>query len=195
MRTLLVCAAVFGLSLPALADNDGQPSRHGLGGASRLATLGSPMKIGVVDFNKVFTETQTARVDRAELDQLMSKKQSEVDSRKVALERARAELATRASSMDAIARAKREAELDLEAASLKQLFTDAQALVQKRERELSGRVVADAKALAPEIAQAHGVTLVLGAAEALLWAAPTVEQVDLTTELARALDRRMASKQ
>ena len=94
--------------------------------------------------------------------------------------------------MDAVAHSRREAELDAEAAALKKLFDDAQAMVNARERELSNRVVADARALAPELARVKGISLVLGAAEALLWAAPSVVQVDLTAEIARALDRRLA---
>jgi outer membrane protein len=151
-------------------------------------------RIGVIDFDKLFNETRTAHADRAELDALLTKKQDELDLRKEALKKARTELAAAVRTMDAVARARREAELDAEAAALKKLFEDAQTLVNARERELSKRVFDDARSLAPQLAQEKGLTLVLGAAEALFWTAPSVVKVDLTAELGRALDQKLAEK-
>jgi Skp family chaperone for outer membrane proteins len=160
--------------------------------ASIPAWAAPSTKVGVIHFDQLFNNTQTAKLDRAELDQLTAAKQTEVDQRKSQLARARAELASAAPRMDAVAHSRREAELDAEAAGLKKLFEDAQATVNARERELSNRVVADARQLAPELAREKGISVVLGAAEALLWSAPTVVQVDLTAEIARALDHRLA---
>jgi Skp family chaperone for outer membrane proteins len=157
-----------------------------------LTASAAPVKIGVINFEKLFTETETAKIDRAELDSLMSKKQSEVDLRKNALVEARQKFAS--AKLDGVARARREAELDAEAAAVKKLFDEAQVLVNQRERELSGRVVADAKSIAPDVAHKQGITLILGAAEALLWSAPSVVQVDLTGEIGRELDRRLANR-
>src|SRR3989442_678881 len=98
----------------------------------------------------------------------------DIDLRKTALEHARRELAAAARTLDGIARARREAELDAEAAAVKKLFTDAQEAVNLRERELANKVLGDAKIIAPEVAKQRGLTLVLGAAEALLWTAPSV---------------------
>jgi Skp family chaperone for outer membrane proteins len=159
-----------------------------------LTALAAPVKVGVIDFEKLFTETRTAQVDKAELDRLLSTRQKEVDLRKEVLKKARTELVAAAKTMDAVARARREAELDAELAALKKLFDDAQTEVNARERELSARVVTDAKLIAPELARQKGILLVLGAAEALFWTAPSVVQVDLTAEIARALDQRLALK-
>jgi Skp family chaperone for outer membrane proteins len=159
-----------------------------------LTVLAAPVKVGVIDFEKLFTETKTARVDKAELDRLLTTKQTEVDLRKATLQKARAELVAAAKTMDAVARARREAELDAENAALKKLFEEAQTLVNARERELTNRVVSDAKLIAPELAKQKGILMVLGAAEALFWTAPSVVQVDLTAEIARALDQRLALK-
>jgi outer membrane protein len=159
-----------------------------------LTAFAAPIKVGVVDFDKLFKQTETARVDKAELDSLLRKKQVEVDVRKSALETSRRELASAPRTLDGVVRARREAELDAEAASLKKLFQDAQAFVDERERELTQRMLADAKAIAPSVAQEKGITLVLGAAEALLWSAPSVIQIDLTGEIGRALDRRLGTR-
>ena len=150
--------------------------------------LAAPIKLGIVDFDHVFSQTEASKVDRQELTKLMAQKQAEVDRGKAKLEADRAELAERAQKLDAVARQKREAELDLEQQALHKLFDEAQAAVQARERELSKRVVDDARALAPEIGREHGVDAILGAAEALLWTAPNVVKVDLTAEVSRALD-------
>jgi Skp family chaperone for outer membrane proteins len=107
----------------------------------------------------------------------------------VKVARLQSELAEARPKLDPVARAKREAAVDAEAAVLKQLYEDAQRAVQARERELSGRVIADAKNVAPGIARSRGIDVVLGAAEVLLWTAPSVVRVDLTGEVARALDQ------
>ncbi len=160
-----------------------------------LSAMAAPStRIGVIDFDKLFTDTRTARIDRAELDALLTKKQAEVDLRKEALKKARNELAAAARTMDGVARARREAELDAEQAALKKLFDDAQTLVSSRERELSKRVVDDARTIAPQLAQEKGLTLVLGAAEALFWSAPSVVKVDLTAEIGRVLDQKLAER-
>jgi outer membrane protein len=147
------------------------------------------VRVGVVDFNKIYTETETSKRDRAELDRLVAQRQAEVDRERQKVAGLQAELEKAKPTMDPVARAKQEASVDVEVAALKKLFEEAERAVNARERELSGRVVADAKELAPEIAKSHGLDLVLGATEALLWSAPSVVQVDLTGEVAHALDK------
>jgi outer membrane protein len=151
--------------------------------------LAHQTRVGVVDFNKIYTQTATAKRDRAELDKLMAAKQAEVDAKRAKVSRMQADLEQARPRLDAVDRARRENEVDAERGALKQLFEAANKQVSARERELSGRVLADAKTLAPEVARQHGLDLVLGAAEALLWSAPSVAQVDLTDEVAHALDR------
>src|SRR5579871_1214909 len=110
--------------------------------------LAAPLKIGVVDFEHVFSGTEASKIDRQELAQLMAEKQKIVDVEKAKVERDRADLALRAQSMDPLARQKREAEIDLEQEALHKLFEQAQQAVQARERELSKRVIDDARAIA-----------------------------------------------
>ena len=71
-----------------------------------LTAFASPIKVGVIDFDKLFTQTRTAQVDKAELDSLLHKKQGEVDLRKTALETARRELASAVRTLDGVARAR-----------------------------------------------------------------------------------------
>jgi outer membrane protein len=153
---------------------------------------GAATRVGVVDFEKLFSSTERARADRAELDKLMAEKQSLVDARKHKLDAASADLEHASATMDPVARAKREAELDVERAALRKQFEAAQTEVQTRERTLSRLVVEEAKRLMPELARARGLEVVLGAVEALMWSAPDVVQVDLTQEIARALDEHRA---
>jgi outer membrane protein len=146
-------------------------------------------KVGVVDFAKIYTDTDTAKKDRAELDQMMRQRQASVDAAKAKVNKMQSDLQAAKPKLSPGDLAKREAELDLESAALRKLFEEAEKAVNERERELSGKVIADAKQLAPGIAREHGVSLVLGAAEAILFAAPSVVQVDLTGEVAQAIDR------
>jgi Skp family chaperone for outer membrane proteins len=175
LGALLLCSTAA-LAAPALA-------------APAPATAPA-QKIGVVNFEKIFDETARSRADRGDLMKMLADRQAEVDAKKHALEAERAQLARDQTRMDPVARARREAQLDAEEGALRKLFESAQDAVQKHERALSRQVIDDARALAPEIGRAHGVTVILGAAEALLWAAPDVVQVDLTAEIARALDGR-----
>jgi outer membrane protein len=151
--------------------------------------LAAETRVGVVDFAKIYSDTETARRDRAELDQLMADKQAAVDAAKAKVARLQSDLAAAKPTLDPPTRARREAEVDVEAAALRKLFEEAEQAVSARERELSGRVISDAKQVAPAIAKEHGLALVLGASEAILWAAPSLVQVDLTGEVAQALDR------
>ncbi len=151
--------------------------------------LAHTTRVGIIDFAKIYSDTDTAKHDRAELEKLMRDKQVEVDARKAKVAALQADLEKAKPKLDTVTRAKREAEVDAEIGALKQMFEAAQKSVAARERELSGRVVADAKNLAPTVAKKHGVDLILGAAEALLWSAPAVVQVDLTGEVAQALDQ------
>jgi Skp family chaperone for outer membrane proteins len=146
-------------------------------------------RVGVVDFAKIYTETATAKKDRAELDLMMKQKQAAVDAEKAKVARLQSELQTTRNKLSPGDVAKREAEVDVESAALRKLFEEAEKAVNDRERELSGRVISDAKQLAPDIAKQHNLSLVLGATEAILWAAPSVVQVDLTGEVAQAIDR------
>jgi Skp family chaperone for outer membrane proteins len=156
--------------------------------------LATETRIGVVDFAKIYSDTETAKKDRAELDKLMADKQAAVDASKAKLSKMQTELSASSAAMNPAARAKREAELDVESAALRKLFDEAEKAVNARERELSGRVITDAKQLAPGIAKQHGLSLVLGATEAILFAAPSVVQVDLTGEVAQALDKLRPTK-
>ena len=151
--------------------------------------LAHQTRVGVVDFAKIYNDTDTARRDRAELQKMIAAKQAEVDARRAKVSAMQADLERARPRLDPVDRARRENEVDAERGALKQLFEAAGKQVSARERELSGKVLADAKTLAPEVARQHGLDLVLGAAEALLWSAPSVVQVDLTDEVAHALDR------
>jgi Skp family chaperone for outer membrane proteins len=157
--------------------------------AAASPALAGETRVGVVDFAKIYTETATAKKDRAELDDMLKKQQAAVDAEKVKVARLQTELQSNRSKLNPADLAKREAEVDLEAAALRKMFDEAEKAVNARERELSGRVLADAKTLAPDIAKQHNVSLVLGAAEAILFAAPSIVQVDLTGEVAQAIDR------
>lgn len=146
-------------------------------------------RVGVIDFNKIYTDTATAKQDRAELDQMLHKQQQAVDAERAKVARMQTELTANRDKLNPGDRARREAEVDLESAALRKLFDEAEKAVNARERELSGRVLADAKTLAPEVAKQHNLSLVLAATEAILFAAPSVVQVDLTGEVAQAIDR------
>jgi Skp family chaperone for outer membrane proteins len=156
--------------------------------------LATETRVGIVDFAKIYSDTETAKTDRAELDRMMADKQAAVDAEKTRVAKMQADLTATKATMNPAARAKREAELDVEAAALRKLFEEAEKAVNARERELSGRVISDARQLAPNIAKQHGLTLVLGATEAILFAAPSVVQVDLTGEVAQALDKMRPTK-
>lgn len=169
------------LTAPALA--------AGPKGGEPKAAAQAETKVGVVDFAKIYNDTATAKQDRAELDQMMRQRQASVDSAKAKVNKMQADLQAAKPKLSPGDVVKREAELDLESAALRKLFEEAEKAVNERERELSGKVIADAKQLAPGIAKEHGVSLVLGAAEAILFAAPSVVQVDLTGEVAQAIDR------
>lgn len=173
--SLLVLVALTG---PALATE-----------AKGAAEAKGNIKVAVVDFAKIYSDTATAKQDRAELDQMMRQRQASVDTEKAKVAKMSSELAASRAKLSPGDLAKREAELDLEQAALRKLFEEAEKAVAARERELSGKVIADAKQLAPDIAKQHGVSMVLGAAEAILYAAPSIVQVDLTGEVAQALDR------
>jgi Skp family chaperone for outer membrane proteins len=159
-----------------------------------VPALAAETRIGVVDFAKIYSTSETSRKDRAELDKLMADKQAAVDAEKARVARMQSELESARPKLDPSARARREAEVDVQAAALRKLFEEAEKAVTSRERELSGRVITDAKQLAPGIAKQHGLALVLGATEAILFAAPSVVQVDLTGEVAQALDKLRPTK-
>jgi outer membrane protein len=147
-------------------------------GSSGLAAELITNKIGHVDLVKALNESESGKKAKADLEFMIKSKQSTIDEKGKAIERAKADIEKQASVLSQDARKTKEEELESLLRDYQRLVADSQKEVKKKEGELTGDIIKELRGIVQKIGQEEGYTLILESAEGqILYAA---KEIDLT---------------
>ncbi|NJD56996.1 MAG: OmpH family outer membrane protein [Nitrospirae bacterium] len=134
-------------------------------GTSALAAEISTVKIGYVDLVKALNESESGKKAKTDLEFLIKTKQTSIDEKGKAIEKAKADLEKQASVLSAEARKTKEEEMERLLRDYQRLVADSQNEVKKKESELTSDILKDLRAIVQKIGDDDGYTLILESAE------------------------------
>ena len=134
------------------------------GGSSMAAEL-ITVRIGYVDLVKALNESESGKKAKADLEFLIKTKQTSIDEKGKAIEKAKADIEKQASVLSPDARKTKEEEMERLLRDYQRLVADSQNEVKKKESELTGDILKDLRAIVQKIGEDEGYTLILESAE------------------------------
>ncbi len=153
MRRVLICAALWMAAAPAMAS-----------------------KLCVVDFQTAVTETQEGKSAQKKIDAMYSSRKEELERMQSDLEKAIADLQSRAMILSPDARAEEEQKLSLRQRTFEQTYMQYQNEMQQTYFSLLGDLDEKMRATAGEVGQSNGCSLVLDTA-VVVYKAPDVTDI------------------
>jgi outer membrane protein len=139
-------------------------------------------KIGYVDMQRAFEETDDGKKAKAKLKAEFDKKQKELDSRQEELKKMKADIDRQQSILKPEVIQQKTQELQQKVVQLQETYMRLQKDLQEKEGVETQRILRKMQAIVAQIAQAEGVTFVFDKNAGLLYAPPAL---DLTNELIR----------
>jgi len=136
-----------------------------LTGTSALAAELITVKIGYVDLVKALNESESGKKAKADLEFLIKTKQTTIDEKGKAIEKAKADLEKQSSVLSPDARKAKEEEMERLLRDYQRLVSDSQNEVKKKEGELTNDILKDLRAIVQKIGEDEGYTLILESAE------------------------------
>jgi outer membrane protein len=133
-------------------------------GSSMAAEL-ITVKIGYVDLVKALNESESGKKAKTDLEFLIKTKQTTIDEKGKAIEKAKADIEKQASVLSADARKTKEEEMERLLRDYQRLVADSQNEVKKKENELTSEILKDLRAIVQKIGEDEGYTLILESAE------------------------------
>ena len=149
-----------------------------LTGTSALAAEVITVKIGYVDLVKSLNESEAGKKAKTDLEFLIKTKQTTIDEKGKAIEKAKADLEKQSSVLSPDARKAKEEEMERMLRDYQRLVADSQNEVKKKEGELTNDILKDLRAIVQKIGEDEGYTLILESAEGQILYAK--KEADLT---------------
>jgi outer membrane protein len=134
------------------------------GGSSMAAEL-ITVRIGYVDLVKALNESESGKKAKADLEFLIKTKQTSIDEKGKAIEKAKADIEKQSSVLSPDARKTKEEEMERLLRDYQRLVADSQNEVKKKESELTSDILKDLRAIVQKIGEDEGYTLILESAE------------------------------
>ena len=164
-----------------------------LTGTSALAAELITVKIGYVDLVKAKNESESGKKAKADLEFLIKTKQTTIDEKGKAIEKAKADLEKQSSVLSPDARKAKEEEMERLLRDYQRLVADSQSEVKKKEGELTNDILKDLRAIVQKIGEDEGYMLILESAEGQILYAK--KEADLTeTAMKKFNESRAKSK-
>ena len=135
--------------------------------AALLAILCAPglaaadVKIGYVDLQRALNESAAGKKAKEDFRGQVDKLESQLKGKKEELDRLKEELESKGTVMADDRRRKLETEFEQKRLDLKRRFEDSQAELQKKDQELTGRIIQDLQGIIKEVGDRDGFTLIL----------------------------------
>jgi outer membrane protein len=132
-----------------------------------LAVLCTPdlasaeVKVGYVDLQRALNESAAGKKAKEDFRAQVSKLESQLKGKKDELDRLKNELETKGVVMRDEERRKLESEFESKRLELKRRFEDSQAELQKKDQELTGKIIQDLQTIIKEVGDRDGYTLIL----------------------------------
>ncbi len=136
------------------------------------------VKIGYVDLLKALNESESGKKAKTDLEFMIKTKQSTIDEKGKAIEKAKAELEKQSSVLSPDARKTKEEEMERMLRDYQRLVADSQNEVKKKEGELTSDILKELRAIVQKIGEEEGYTLILESAEGQILYAK--KEADLT---------------
>ena len=149
-----------------------------LTGTSALAAEVITVKIGYVDLVKSLNESEAGKKAKTDLEFLIKTKQTTIDEKGKAIEKAKADLEKQSSVLSPDARKAKEEEMERMLRDYQRLVADSQNEVKKKEGELTNDILKDLRTIVQKIGEDEGYTLILESAEGQILYAK--KEADLT---------------
>ncbi len=157
-----------------------------LGGIARAA---EPVKIGVVDLQRCLNESRMGRKYKAEFTAEADRRKAELEKEEATLKTLREEIEKQGLVLSETARAEKEREYKERLAAFKKRFQESQQALQRKDQELTRRILKDLQGVIRKLGATEGYTLILERQEGGVLFAP--ETVDITDEVIRRYDAQM----
>ena len=129
--------------------------------AFSTASAQTPVKIGHVDMNKALNESESGKKAKSDLEFLIKSKQTSLDEKGKAIEKAKADFDKQASVLSADAKKSKEEELERMLREYQRLVADSQSEVKKKEGDLTGDILKEIRVVIQKIGQEEGYTMIL----------------------------------
>jgi len=140
-RVVLAAAALAILSAPGLAAAD--------------------TKIGYVDLQRALSESTAGKKAKEDFRGQVERIEGQLKGKKDELDKLKSDLETKGTVMADGQRRKLEAEFEQKRLDLKRRFEDSQAELQKKDQELTGRIIQELQGVIKEVGDRDGYTLIL----------------------------------
>ncbi|MEO5356605.1 MAG: OmpH family outer membrane protein [Nitrospirae bacterium YQR-1] len=121
----------------------------------------SDSKIGFVDIQKVFTESEQGKKAKETLDSYVKSHQVKIDEKEKAIEKAKEELEKKSSVLSEDAKKKKQDDLQSMVREYKRLASEAQDEVRKREQEITKDIFKSVKELVLTIGKEEKYSAIL----------------------------------
>ncbi len=157
-----------------------------LGGIARAA---EPVKIGVVDLQRCLNESRMGRKYKAEFTAEADRRKAELEKEEATLKTLREEIEKQGLVLSETARAEKEREYKEKLAAFKKRFQESQQALQRKDQELTRRILKDLQGVIRKLGETEGYTLILERQEGGVLFAP--KAVDVTDEVIRRYDAEM----
>lgn len=135
--------------------------------ATLLAILGAPdlaaadVKIGYVDLQRALNESAAGKKAKEDFRGQVERLESQLKGKKEELDKLKSDLETKGTVMADAQRKKLENEFEQKRLDLKRRFEDSQAELQKKDQELTGKIIQDLQGIIKEVGDRDGYTLIL----------------------------------
>ena len=135
--------------------------------AALLAILCAPglaaadVKIGYVDLQRALNESSAGKKAKEDFRGQVDKLETQLKGKKEELDRLKEELESKGTVMADDRRRKLEGEFEAKRLDLKRRFEDSQAELQKKDQELTGKIIQDLQTIIKEVGDRDGFTLIL----------------------------------
>lgn len=143
-------------------------------------------KIGVVDNQRVLTESKAGKKATEEFKKEQEKKQKDIEKRGADLNKQREDLMKKASVLSDEAKAKRGQEFQEAVAEHQEYIQKARLELAKKENDLLAPIAEKMKKVIERVAKEKGMSIILQANPAVAWTAP---ENDITADVIAAFDK------
>jgi outer membrane protein len=118
-------------------------------------------KVGFVDLARSLNESEAGKKAKADLEFMIKGKQSTIDEKGKAIEKAKSDLDKQSSVLSQEARKTKEEELERMLREYQRLVGDSQTEVKKKEGEFTGEIIKEIRAIIQKTGQDEGYTMIL----------------------------------
>jgi len=150
------------------------------------ARAAEPVKIGVVDLQRCLNESRMGKKYKAEFTAEADRRKAELEKEEADLKALREEIEKQGLVLSETARAEKEREYKERLAAFKAKFQESQQALQRKDQELTRRILRDLQKVVQKLGETEGYTLILERQEGGVLFMP--KAIDITDEVIRRYD-------